>query len=136
MFRLGAISLEDIEKEIGKVIVKNHGNETDLPAPGMLSRHYSPRTNTYLTNDITEQIKKFQNKKIGLLLFKNRIDTDSIEHQEILSATGNLEEAAKGLYAALHRLDKLDLDVIIAERFPDHGLGKTINDRLQRAVEK
>ena len=136
LFRLGAISLEDIEKEIGKVLIKNHGIETDLAAPGMLSRHYSPATNTYLTNNITEQIKLFKNKKIGLLLFKDGIDNKNINHQEILSTTGNLEEAAKGLYAALHRLDKLQLDVIIAERFPDDGLGKTINDRLQRAVEK
>lgn len=136
LFRLGAISLEEIEKEIGKVQIKNHGSETDLSAPGMLSRHYSPATNTYLTDNISEEIKLFQNKKIGLLLFNNRIDADTIEHQEILSATGSLEEAARGLYAALHRLDKLNLDVIIAERFPDYGLGKTINDRLQRAVEK
>ena len=33
-------------------------------------------------------------------------------------------------------LDKLNRDIIIAERLPDNGLGKTINDRLQRAVEK
>jgi hypothetical protein len=26
----------------------------------------------------------------------------------------------------LHKLDQLHLDVIIAERFPDHGLGRTI----------
>lgn len=136
LFRLGAISLEEIEKEIGEVQVKNHGSETDLSAPGMLSRHYSPATNTYLTDNISEEIKLFQNKKIGLVLFKDQIGIDHITHKEILSATGNLEEAAKGLYAALHRLDKLDLDVIIAERFPDYGLGKTINDRLQRAVEK
>ena len=136
LFRLGAISMEDIENEIGKVGIKNEGTEADITAPGMLSRHYSPDTNTYLTDNIAGQLKLFKNKKIGLLLFKERIKTDIIEHQEILSDTGNLQEAAKGLYAALHRLDKLHLDVIIAERFPNYGLGKTINDRLQRAVKK
>ena len=60
LFRLGAISLEEIEKEIGKVQIKNHGSETDLSAPGMLSRHYSPATNTYLTDNISEEIKLFQ----------------------------------------------------------------------------
>jgi L-threonylcarbamoyladenylate synthase len=40
------------------------------------------------------------------------------------------------LYNALHKLDQLHLDVIIAERFPDHGLGRTINDRLERATTK
>jgi L-threonylcarbamoyladenylate synthase len=38
-------------------------------------------------------------------------------------------------YAALHRLDKANMDVIIAEKLPNHGMGKTMNDRLQRAVE-
>jgi L-threonylcarbamoyladenylate synthase len=37
------------------------------------------------------------------------------------------------LYAAMHRMDQMDLDLIIAQRFPDHGLGRTINDRLERA---
>jgi L-threonylcarbamoyladenylate synthase len=136
LFRLGAISVEDIEKIIGKVLVKTSASETDVAAPGMLSRHYSPTTNTHLTDNVREYIKLFQDKKIGLLLFKDSVKDNHITHQEILSPAGNLAEAAKALYAALHRLDKLDLDVIIAERFPDHGLGKTINDRLQRAVEK
>ena len=136
LFRLGAISIEDIEKVTGKVLLKTRGIGTDLTAPGMLSRHYSPATDTYLTDNITEYLKLYRNKKIGLLLFKDSIQANGIFHQEVLSKSGDLTEAAKELYAALHRLDKLNLDVIIAERFPDIGLGTTINDRLQRAVEK
>jgi L-threonylcarbamoyladenylate synthase len=52
------------------------------------------------------------------------------------SPTGNLTEAASQLYNALHKLDQLHLDVIIAERFPDYGLGRTINDRPRRATTK
>lgn len=136
LFRHGAISVEDIEKVIGKVRVRTSGNDTDVSAPGMLSRHYSPATNTHLTDNVSEYIKLFQHQKIGLLLFKDTVKDNTIAHQEVLSPAGDLAAAAKELYAALHRLDKLDLDVIIAERFPDNGLGKTINDRLQRAVEK
>ena len=136
LFRLGAISIEDIEKVTGKVLLKTHGSGTDLTAPGMLSRHYSPSTDTYLTDNVTEYLKLYRDKKIGLLLFKDPIQTNGIFHQEVLSKSGDLNEAAKELYAALHRLDKLNLDVIIAERFPGIGLGTTINDRLQRAVEK
>jgi L-threonylcarbamoyladenylate synthase len=36
----------------------------------------------------------------------------------------------------LHRLDKMNLDIIIAQKFPDYGLGKSINDRLTRAAKK
>ena len=47
-----------------------------------------------------------------------------------------MEEAAANLYASLHQLDDMHLDVIIAERLPDSDLGKTINDRLQRATQQ
>lgn len=136
LFRHGAVSVEDIEKVIGKLLIKTNSSGIDVTAPGMLSRHYSPATNTYLTDNVREYIKLFDDKKIGVLLFKDLINGNNIVHQEILSKSGNMDEAAKELYAALHRLDKLNLDAIIAERFPDNGLGKTINDRLQRAVEK
>ncbi len=136
LYRHGAISVEDIEKLVGKVLINTNNSGTDLTAPGMLSRHYSPTTATHLTDNVTEYIKLFEGKKIGLLLFKESVTAEHITHQEILSKSGNMNEAAKELYAALHRLDKLNLDVIIAERFPDYELGKTINDRLQRAVEK
>lgn len=36
----------------------------------------------------------------------------------------------------MHRLDQKKLDVIIAERLPDIGLGKTMNDKLERATKK
>lgn len=134
LYRLGAIAVEDIEAKIVKLGVKNK-NEQSPEAPGMLLKHYSPKTDMYLSEDIAKDLKAFEGKKIGLLLFKSTISADVV-HQEVLSPSGDLAEAAKGLYAAMHRLDQLDLEVILAERFPEKGLGKTINDRLQRAVEK
>jgi L-threonylcarbamoyladenylate synthase len=136
LFRHGATSLEEIEKIIGTVIIKTKGEGNDVTAPGMLSKHYSPKTHTYLTDNIQSYIQNFPNKKIGVLVFKDFLTDPRITHQEILSESGNLNEAAKELYAAMHRLDTLALDVIIAERFPDYGLGKTINDRLHRAVQQ
>jgi L-threonylcarbamoyladenylate synthase len=135
VYRLGSLSIEDIESKIGKVFTKTN-NDTAPIAPGMLSRHYAPLTDTYLTNDIEKLIQSYQDKKIGLLLFHRQIKNTHVEHQEILSKSRNLKEAAKNLYAALHRLDKLNLDMIIAERLPDVGIGKTLNDKLQRATKK
>ena len=132
LYRHGSISVEEIESVIGKlkIITKN---ETTPDAPGMLSKHYAPITKIFLANDVNELIKNHLGKKIGLLLFDQKITDVTILYQEILSTTSNIEQAASNLYSALHRLDKLKLDVIIAERFPDAGLGKTINDRLERA---
>jgi len=110
-------------------------NETAPDAPGMLSRHYAPATPTLLTPDVQHLLETRTDQKIGLLLFQNPISNARVVHQEVLSPAGDLKEAAAHLYAALHRLDKKGLDVIIAERFPDTGLGRSINDRLERATK-
>ena len=135
LYRHGSISVEDIEKITGKLNVAT-SNNTSPNAPGMLTRHYAPKTDTYLTNNVYELIKCFKGKKIGLLVFKDQLHNDSVAHQEILSKSGDFNEAAKNLYAAMHRLDQKNLDLIIAERLPDKDLGKTINDKLERATKK
>lgn len=136
VYRLGSLSVEQIEEKIGPVLHKTQSNDNSPIAPGMLSRHYAPKTDTVLTTDVEALVKSYPDKKIGLLLFQNEKSQVPIEQQEILSKSGDLKEAAKHLYAAMHRLDKLNLDLIIAERLPDVGLGKTINDKLQRATQK
>jgi L-threonylcarbamoyladenylate synthase len=134
LYRHGSISIEDIEQIVGKVKIITKNNATP-DAPGMLSRHYAPKTKTFLTNNVNEFIKSFPNKKIGLIVFQDVIPNQENIIQEILSTTGDLKEATKNLYAAMHRLDNCNLDIIIAERLPNIGLGKSINDRLERAVK-
>ncbi|RYX98782.1 L-threonylcarbamoyladenylate synthase type 1 TsaC, partial [bacterium] len=50
-----------------------------------------------------------------------------------LSLTGDLDQAASELFNTLRELDKQDIDIIYTEIFPDQGIGKAINDRLNRA---
>ena len=135
LYRHGSITIDEIEKVVGK-ITDNSKNDIDPKAPGMFSRHYAPKTDTFLTNNVVELIKSFPNQKIGLLLFQNDIKNPSIKYQEILSKSGDFSEAARNLYAAMHRLDEKNIDIIIAEIMPDSGLGRTMNDRLQRAIKK
>lgn len=134
LYRYGSLSLEEIESVIGTVKIHNNQN-TNPKAPGMLSKHYSPKTPTYLTDNVVDLIELFKDKKIGLIVFKNEIIHPKISHQEILSLEGNYPEAASNLYGSMHRLDRLDLDIIIAEKLPNEDLGKSINDRLERAAK-
>ncbi len=135
LYRHGALALEKIKEVIGPVkeLIKNDQNPQ---APGMLSKHYAPQTETIRSENMLETIANFPNKKIGVLSFQKIELSEEITHQEILSEKGHLEEAARNLYAALHRLDQLQLELIVVPYFPNHGLGKTINDRLQRAIQK
>lgn len=133
IYRLGSISIEEIEAIIGNVsfYIKD---ENAPQTPGMLLKHYAPKTPFFLTNDILSSIKKWEGKKIGLLVFKTPLTTETTTLQEVLSPNGIMKEAATHLYAAMHRLDAAALDVIIAERLPEDGIGKAINDRLERAA--
>ncbi|NER11447.1 translation factor SUA5 [Muriicola jejuensis] len=136
VFRMGSLSLEEIMEKVGEISFNTKSVDQQPSAPGMLLRHYAPVTDTYLTEDVRGLVTLHPDKKIGLLLFQEKIKGIKAANQEVLSPTGDLEEAAHNLYAAMHRLDSLDLDMIIAERFPDHGLGKTINDKLERATHR
>ena len=134
LYRLGSLSLEAIENEIGTIKVNNFEEKTPS-APGMMLKHYAPKTPIIISQNITKSIKNYNNKKIGLLLFNSKYDCTTIVHQEILSKNSDLNQAASNLYAAMHRLDKLELDIIIAEQFPNNDLGRAINDRLFRATK-
>ena len=50
-----------------------------------------------------------------------------------LSKKGDLKEAAKNLYTTLRKIKKDNFKSLAVEKIKNHGLGKTINDRLLRA---
>jgi L-threonylcarbamoyladenylate synthase len=134
LYRHGAISIEEIEKIIGPIKIKNQ-NSKNPSAPGMLTRHYAPKTQIQINDDISLALAQNPDKKIGVLSFSKNKKIKTEIHQEVLSISGDLKEASKNLYAALHSLDQMNLDLIITSFFPEKGLGKTINDRLKRAIK-
>ncbi|WP_439131390.1 L-threonylcarbamoyladenylate synthase [Polaribacter sp.] len=133
IYRLGALALEDIEAVVGKVTVKNK-KEQNPDAPGMLQKHYSPLTKTILTSTVLNDIQLYANKKIGVLTLSSSYKNKGIKSEIVLSKNNDLQEAASKLYDALHQLDHQKLDIIIVEKMPDVGLGKSMNDRLERAA--
>ena len=135
IYRLGAISIEKIEKITNNVSVYKPLDKKII-TPGMLKKHYSPNTDIILTRNVSQEIEWFSDKKIGLLLFNAPQPNFNLAYQKILSPESNLKIATSNLYKALHELDAMNLDLIIAERFPEYGLGLTINDRLTRATKK
>lgn len=134
LYRLGSISVEEIESVVGPLKILNKNNDSPI-APGMLSRHYATKTKTIISENIKVELRKYANLKIGLLLFNEDIKTSENIVKEILTNNKDLKEAAANLYAAMHRLDQKNLDLIIAEKFPNISLGKSINDRLKRATK-
>lgn len=131
LYRLGGQDIAAIEAITGPLAPAK--KENHKPAtPGRLERHYAPLTSFEL-GKIDQLIPQFKEKRIGILSFsKERPNVDSV-HQRILSVDGDTVEAAHNLFRMMRELDALDLDVILAEKAPDQGLGPAINDRLHRA---
>ena len=101
-------------------------------APGMLESHYAPRKSVYVGN-IEALLRRFAGERIGVISFQKEYPGHSCE---VLSERGDLAEAARNLFAVLRELDGSECEVILAEVFPEEGLGRAINDRLRRASAK
>ncbi len=128
ILRKGGVSIEAIEKLIGKITIADVSS-SNPKAPGMLQSHYAPSKPLYLGN-ILENLQKYADKKPGILSFKQDYQQPI---QYILSPNGHLEQAAHNLFEALRFLDDSPCECILAEKAPEQGLGKAINDRLLRA---
>lgn len=130
IYRLGGISVEQIESLIGPVSVRSHSS-SQPQAPGQLEKHYAPAKPFYL-GDIDQLIKKHNLSRPGVLSFRTK--NNQYANSFVLSASGDLHEAARNLFGMLRALDQLEVDGVVAEEVPDKGLGRAINDRLRRAA--
>jgi len=131
LLRPGGVTLEEIESIIGRVEL-SPGNKEKPSAPGMLPRHYAPRTPIVLDWS-KKNFDSYSGKKIGLLVFQEPKNFLKFHQIEVLSKRGDFREAAANLFSAIRRLDALNLDLILAEAVPEVGLGRAIMDRLRRA---
>ncbi len=130
--RLGSISIEELALHLGEVPqIKNEATENGI-ASGMVKYHYAPRTPLYFYD--ASSTNMVQNN--GYIFFKECPNNTKIENAIVLSETSDLQEAARKLYSALHEFDERGFHHIYIERFPEQGLGATLNDRLNRATEK
>lgn len=129
LYRPGGVPVEAIEAVIGSV--RPRVKQVLPVAPGMLESHYAPRKPVFI-GDIAALLKEHQGRAAVISFRRDH----GAWRNEVLSPTGDLSEAARHLFAALRALDASEADVILAEVFPEEGLGRAINDRLKRAAAK
>lgn len=132
VYRKGGVPIEAITALIGPVEVKPHST-SNPQAPGMLKSHYAPGAPLIL-GEASALLPHYSGQRVGLIRFRETHPAIPEQQQLLLSASGDLAEAARRLFAGMRQLDGLALDVIIAELLPEKGLGVAINDRLRRAA--
>jgi L-threonylcarbamoyladenylate synthase len=130
ILRAGGISPEEIESII-PIAPLTLATQTIPEAPGQLARHYSTRTPLKILTPNDCRAQPDEGERVGLVCLTPSAGLERYVAVETLSASGNLREAAANLFAALHRLDRLSLDRLVAYPFPERGLGIAIMDRLR-----
>ena len=122
ILRLGSITYEEIRKVISKIVINNNNSKI---SPGQQKKHYSPN------KPIRINVKKVLKGESLLNFGINNLKSNLKELN--LSANKDLKVAAKNFYNYLHLLDNSKCEGIAVAPIPNIGLGKTINDRLNRA---
>jgi L-threonylcarbamoyladenylate synthase len=134
VLRPGGVSLEELEHALGRPLEIASSAERPL-APGQLLQHYATTTPLRVV-DGPPAAGLGTGLRVGLVAFAppRAASVAGFAAVEVLAPDGSLATAATNLFAALRRLDALGLDLILAERCPEHGLGRAIMDRLRRAA--
>ena len=133
ILRQGGVSLELIKALVGTV--KQGDSQTSPQTSGSLKSHYATSV-PLIIGEIPNLLSEHKAKKVGIISFQDFYPEITAVHQRVLSPKGNLEEAAQNLFSAMRELDSLEIEIILTEVFPNRGLGRAINDRLQRAAAK
>ena len=123
LLRFGGLEISKIEKILKKKISITINSKKKV-APGQFPLHYSPGV------PLRVNVKKPKSNEAFVLIKKRNINSKNFYY---LSKKKNLKEAAKNLYSILRKIKKDGYKMIAVEKVPNIGIGKTINDRLNRA---
>ncbi len=126
ILRLGGVTREAIARALERPVDIATGDPSRPASPGMLARHYAPKTRLRLD---AREVRDGE----ALLAFGPQVPPHTGAMIN-LSATGDLAEAAANLFSALRRLDATGATAIAVMPIPEDGLGEAINDRLRRAA--
>jgi L-threonylcarbamoyladenylate synthase len=135
LLRPGLVSPARLEEVVG-VVERPHGLPAEgqaLVSPGMLAKHYSPRTPLECVEQggtrVTELVAA--GLRIGWLSLSEEGRSSGLVKVDMPLAPA---EYAAELYATLHEMDRLGLDRIVVTLPPEGEEWLAVRDRLRRAA--
>ncbi len=140
LLRPGLIGSAEIEAVVGPIerMLPLHSNldSAALLSPGMLDRHYAPRTPLELTADGPQRVEELgsQGLRVGWLRRSDTLEAVS-ESDRVIRVEMRRDAAgyAAQVYAELHALDARGVDRIVVDAVPETEEWLAVRDRLQRA---
>ena len=138
ILRLGGLPVETLQQFIPELTTAQPTTEpTHAKSPGMLFRHYAPSGKIYTFSNQEELLmllERHSKHSLGIMGFES-LRTISEAHTKFFSLGNTIEEATSHLFAGLNTMDETNKAIILIQIFPDHGLGRTYNERVKRAAE-
>ena len=139
LLRPGLITPLQIEEQIGPIVHRPQtivSGTSPLPSPGLLTRHYAPRTPLECVADegpvrVRELARRGQ--KVGWLTFPFHGE-EALSGVIVVVMPDDPAAYAVRLYAELHDLDEMGVDRILVTLPPDQPEWLAVRDRLRRAA--
>lgn len=121
ILRPGGIPAQALAQVLGRPVATRDAPDNTAPvAPGMMSSHYAP--------DMPLRLNAY-----GPRRGETFIGFGDLAGDLNLSPSGDLAQAAAGLFDTLRRADAMGRPIAVAP-IPTTGIGAAINDRLARAA--
>jgi L-threonylcarbamoyladenylate synthase len=141
ILRLGGLTREDIEKQIGTTR-RTDDQELLQRSPGTRHRHYAPKAQVILIPKNNREVFKQQlynlkngGIKVGAITYSEDLNIiDATAFHLILPSA--VEGYARNIFRAIRELDSLGVDSMIIESVDELGLGAAVMDRLAKAAQQ
>jgi L-threonylcarbamoyladenylate synthase len=145
LLRPGGLAAEAVEAVTGPLAPAEQ--EGPARSPGLRYRHYAPRARVVLAPAGAAAVQRAVREadsagslRVGCLLTDETADElagTAASSRWCVLRLGHREDGAgqaRRLFAALRDLDRLGVQLVVAESVPDLGLGRAVMDRLRRAA--
>ncbi len=142
ILRPGGVTRAQMEAVLGQAIEDAYTESASMTpiAPGMKYKHYEPDVPLILVDGeptfFQEQIDMYQKdgKKVGALVSEELAPLIRTDQLQMCGSTEDLTTVAAQLYQSLRAFKATEVDLILAEFFPEEGVGQAIMNRLKKAA--
>lgn len=131
LLRPGNVTINMIEKEIGRIELPK--NNSEIRSPGMKYKHYAPKAKVIIAENYDELMQLAQKYHSENVKFSLVCDRPTKEFECTFLYKSN-EHLAANLFSIFRTADKNKVEVIILKAVEEDGLGLAIMNRIKKAA--
>lgn len=140
LLRPGFITAEQLRETlpdlvIDKAVLEELPSGEKAASPGMMYKHYSPKTEVFLVEGESEDFISFANSKENSAAICFSEEAYKIKIKALsLGSKNSAEDHAKRLFSLLRECDELAVDTVYIHAPSKNGVGLAVYNRLIRAA--